>query len=101
MRRWGLVLLGLTLVLPMGCGKSKQPAPPPQIQAVPASEIPQLVKKLETGKLPGMAQSLTIRRLGEAGPAAKSAVPVLNKLRKTADDGTKKIIDEALAKIGG
>lgn len=99
MIRLACCCLALSLLWLTGCGEKK--LEPVKVEAVPASEIPELVKRLESKrKLPGMAMKITIQRLGEAGPAAKSAVPALKKVHKTADPELQKVIDEALAKIG-
>lgn len=45
------------------------------------------------------AKRVAVYNLGEMGAKAKEAIPALEKLRESADDDLKKLIDEALEKI--
>jgi predicted small lipoprotein YifL len=92
-----LIVCTLALFAVTGCG-SKQPNIP-QGQAVPIDEeVANISKKVED-PIPSV-RHVMVRRLGELGPAAKSAIPAIEKARRKYPD-LKQDADEAIAKIQG
>lgn len=97
-----LASLCLALSLFLGCGGGEQKPAPNQIKGLSAAEIATTIKQLDARKRPSDLQiRVAVSQLGESGPAAKSAAPVLKKLRKASKPDLQKAIDETLAKIGG
>jgi len=99
------LLLALLLVVSADGCKKKYVAPvmvPPTADEIKEMIATVSAKKREQGML-GDVRGAAARRLGDAGPAAKEAIPALEKLAKdkTADENVKKLAEEALAKIKG
>ena len=97
----------LSLVLVVSAEGCKKTYPKAVIVPPSAEEIKDLIatvsaKKREQGML-GDVRGPAAKRLGDAGPAAKEAIPAIEKLAKAKDasDQTKQMAEEALAKIKG
>lgn len=102
LRAAGCVALLLTVVFVGGC-KRKIVAPP--VSPATPEDI-----KLLTSQVAGPKKRVSFipdirvtaaNRLKEIGPAAKEAIPALEKLAKDKDPEVKKVAEEALAKIKG
>lgn len=79
----------------LGCGDEPvAETPPPAV-----SEVPNLVKQIETSK--GLGRRAAISQIGRLGPAAKDALPQLKRIRGKLSAGDKEALDAAIAKIEG
>ncbi len=90
------------LVTAIGCGSSKpkvMPIPPPE-----AEDIKELISQLAKKRKVGMVEDIRLpsaKRLGDAGPAAKDAIPALEKMAADKDPKVKEAANEALKRIKG
>jgi hypothetical protein len=97
-----VALIALVAIVPATGCKKKQIAP--VIAAPDTEEIADLISALKTKKRVGFIADYRISaagRLGDAGPAAKDAIPALEKLAQDKDPEVKAAAEKALAKIKG
>ncbi len=97
-RGLGAVLLALLLAVQPGCGGSPAPTGPPPGNE---SEVPGLLDMMTGQNKGNMARLYAIRRLGQLGPKAASALDTLKNVRAIVGPDEQKMLDESIAKIEG
>ncbi len=97
----GYAAVLLAVVFVAGCKKKAQVLPD---NPVSPEDIKTMIGNLKSKQSIGHIADIRIpaaQRLGTAGPAAKEAIPALEKMAKDKDPEVKRVAEEALAKIKG